>query len=375
MYSAARKMQKNTELSEEEVHVINQMKRRFQGFEDNPDFLISLSSIIDIRNNVFNAIKAEKDKTIAERIAGITSSQTGRFINILEEININAKNNLSDLNKYDKAELQGKLENLKAKLDSIRREVKNIFEMSSIDAQKVLKEIAYNVEKEVDNYTDIIIATREEHHREIEKVGIFGFKKEVYNVTEKINSANVSEVIGNLRKYGTRAKKVVNDEFVKLFDVEALKKKVKNTVIGAFDLSDRSFNENDILIPLEVVLKKLSIPAIEVNLDNYDENILRTFSSGVVEGHRISELVLAQEKALQAMAKDINAAIAKTELKVQGILETQAGEFVDNIERQLSGNVQILQKLLEDKENSILEYESFISAIAEYKQQISRFRM
>lgn len=374
MYSAGKKIQKNKPLSEEEEHVIKQMKTRFKGFDDSSNFLIDFSNIINIKDDVFTKLKNEKDQTISERIMLLTSSQTGRFISILEEININARNNLSDLSKYDCVQLQEKLENLKQKLDSIRREVKNIFEMSSVDAQRILSDLTNDIEKEVDNYIDVSILTRTENHRETERTGLFGCKKEVYNVTETINSANVSEVISNLRKYATRAKKVVNEEFVKLFDINTLKKNVKNIVIGAFDLSDRNFNENDILIPLEVVLKKLTIPSIEVNLENYDDQILRQFSSGVVEGHKISELVLAQEKVLQVMAKDIANSILKTGDVIESILQEQAGAFVDNIERQLSNNVEILQKLLDDKENSILEYEKFISSIAVYKEQISKFR-
>lgn len=373
MYSAGKKIQKNSPLSEEEEHIINQMKTRFKGFDDSPDFLIDFSNIINIKDDVFTTLKNEKDQTICERIMSLTSNQSGRFIAILEEINISAKNNMSHLSEYDYAQLQEKLENLKQKLDSIRHEVKNIFEMSSVDAQRILSDLTNDVEKEVDNYMDVSISTRTENHREIERTGFLGWKKEVYNVTETINSANVSEVIGNLRKYATRAKKVVNEEFVRLFDISTLKKNIKNTVIGAFDLSDRNFNENDILIPLEITLKKLTIPSIEVDLENYDEQILRQFSSSVVEGHKISELVLAQEKVLQAMANDIVNSILRTGDVIESILQEQAGAFVDNIEKQLSNNIEILQKLLDNKEKSILEYKTFISSIADYKEQISKF--
>ena len=74
------------------------------------------------------------------------------------------------------------------------------------------------------------------------------------------------------------------------------------------------------------------------------------------------------------MAKDITESIVKTGDLIESILQEQAGAFVDNIERQLSNNMELLQKLLADKENSILEYEKFISSIADYKVQISKFR-
>lgn len=374
LYAVARKMQKNEALSEEEEHIIQQMEKRFSGFEATPEFLIDLSNILNIKKDVFSTLKDEKEVTIANRIKAITGSQTGKFISILEDININARNNLSDLNKYDRSQLQEKLVASKLKLDSIRREVKNIFEMSSVEAQKVLHDIANDVEDEIDNYVDVSVSTRTENRRVTESIGWFGLKKEVYNVTDTINSANVSDVISNLRKYASKAKRVVNEEFEKLFEIDTLKKNVTETVKYAFDLTDRNFNENDIITPLEVVLKKLSLPKINVDLEHYDEQIFREFSSGIVEGNQISDLVLAQAKTLQLMSNDISKIIIETGTLIESILHEQAGSFVDNIEKQLADNIEILQNLLEDKKNSILEYEKFISSIAEYKVQIAKFK-
>ena len=375
MYSAGSKVQKNKALSEEEEHIITQLKKRFKGFKDSPDFLIDFSNIDNIRKDVFSELKNEKDKIISERIATITNSQNGKFIAILEDININAKNNLADLSKYDFAQLQEKVEKLTEKLDSIRSEVKNLFEYSGVSAQKILSDIATDIQKEVDNFTNIPIIVTTETHRVIEHTGFLGLKREACNVHETINSANISEAISNLRKYANRTKEYANEEFTKLFDVDNLKRNVKKTIIGAFDLTNKNFNENDILIPLEITLKKLTIPKIEINYEDYSEIISRRFSSsGVVEGNQISELKLAQEQALGKMAKYITDEILNTGVSIESILNEQAGVFVDSIENQLNGNVKILRTLLADKENSIIEYKTFISNIAEYKGQIREFK-
>ncbi len=374
LYAAAKKLEKNEVLSENEEHIISQMEKRFSGFEATPDFLIKVSNILKIKNDVFSTLRDEKEVIILDRIEELTERQIGSFISILEEININTRSNLSDLNKYDRSQLEEKLIAFKIKLDSIRREVKNIFEMSSVEAQKVLYDIANDIEDEIDNYVSVSISTRMEDHSETIRTGFLGLKKEVHKVTETINSANVSNVISNLRKYASRAKRVVNEEFEKLFDINTLKKNVKNTVIGAFDLTDKNFNENDIITPLEVVLKRLSLPKINVDLEHYDEQIFREFSSGVVEGDRISDLVLAQEKTLQLMSNDISKSILETSTLIESILNEQAGTFVDNIENQLVNNIEILQNLLEDKEKSISEYEKFIASIADYKKKLVKFK-
>ena len=373
MYSAAQKIQKNEFLSEEEEHIIGQFKKRFKGFDDSPGFLIEFSNIDNIRKEVFSKLKNEKDEIISKRIASLTNSQIGKFISILEDMNINAKNNLSDLSKYDCDQLQEKLVNLTQKLDSIRSEVKNLFELNSISAKTILNDIAVDVKKEVDQFTHIDVDV-EKIDRRVTERRFFGLKRDVYHEIEIITSANVSQAMSNLRRYATKAQESVNDEFKKLFDVDKLKKDITKTVVGAFDLGDKNFNENDILMPLAITLKKLTIPEIKIDLDNYREIISKRFSSGVVEGNKINELLLAQEQVLGKMADDLENQISNTGALIESTLNVQAGVFVDSIQNQLAGNVKILQTRLADKENSIREYESFISNIAASKEQICGFK-
>lgn len=374
MYSASKKKQKNEELNEEEANIIAQFNSRFQGFDDSHKNLMDFSNILNIKDEIFTEIRNNKEKIISERIETLTRSQTANIVSILEDININARNNLSDLKKYDCGQLREKLNNLTHKLNSIRSEVKNLFEMSSINARKILNELSIEIEAEIDNYTNISVKSRSETKRKTERTGLFGWRKENYNITITTKSADIHEVISNIRKYANRVKGKINEEFDRLFDVGSLKRNVKNTIVGAFDLSDKNFNENDILVPLEIVLKKISIPHIDIDLEDYDEEIIRQFSSGVAEGQKISELILLQEKVMQSMSNDIMKDVLKTGDIIENMLIEQAGVFVDNIEKQLSSNVEILENKLNDKENSILEYDKFIADIAVYKSEVIKYK-
>ncbi len=372
LYSAARKVEENRPLNEEEEHILNRLKISFPGFQETSSFLYDFANIDHVKEKVFVPVTEEKEKILTERMELFTKEQTIRLMNSMEEISIFSRNNLKDLKNSDVDALQEKLEKLTGKLNSIRSEVRNIFQNASIDARKVLKDIAVDVELEVENYRGLDVKKRTEEKTEVNKVGFM--KKQVDKVKIHIDTVDVSEVISNLRKYTTKVKKYINGEYERLFDIRNLKRDVKEAVIGAFDLSARDFNENDILIPVEMVLKKLTIPEIEIELEKYDQLILSQFTDAVVESQMISELQLAQEMVLQKIMKDISSSIEKTAKDVELILMEQSGTFVDNIEMKLKSNVENLKMLLQDKEENIRAFEKYIEEIGKAKEELSKIR-
>lgn len=374
MYSAGRKIENKEKISAEEDNIIKQMEKRFLGFSSKPEFLIDFSNIINIKNDIIPDLRCKKDEIIANKIRDFINNQEGELLNNLEDINIIVKYNLESLKNEDLGVLLRKKDIIMEKLDSIRSEVKNIFELSGIEAKKILRELANDVEKEANNYLDISISSRVENHRETFRTGFLGLKKDVFIISQTVNSADISEVIRNLRNYVTSSKEIVNIELERLFDTVTIKKQIKDTVIGAFDLTDKAFNENDILMPLESSLKQLSLPSFDIDLENYSQMVEKQFYSERVEGNEISKLALYQEKVVQLMIKEMTSSIINMGEKIDSTLNVQSGIFVDNIVKKLDTNILLLEKQLENKEENIKKYETFINNISTFKMEILEFK-
>lgn len=375
MYSIAKKNKNDIILEDFEEHIYKTFKKRFEDFNDSYEFLMDFSNIENIKKNIFEEVIAEKNKIIKEKSELLLKGQKAKLISILEEINIQAVQNLNDINTYDKEKLQEKLKLIDNKISSLRREIKNIFDNAAIDSKKVLINISVNIEKEIDRFTDIDVKTEKKEHLETQREGLLGLKKKVYRVTETKNSADVGQVIKNIRRYITRCKEVANSEFDTLINVSGIKKKIKETVVEAFDLSDKNFNENDILIPIEIAMKKIKIPSINIDASDYDDMILRTFSSTIVEGENINQLLVQQEKVLQTASKSMSQILKNTASEVEIVLQEESSQFVDNIISHLSENIKMLENKLEDREKSIREFEEYIKQVADFKEEIRNIKV
>lgn len=374
LYSAAQKLTANIELSEYENHIIKTIQKRFDGFVFTPDILFNLSNIEKVKRESFDKIYEEKQKILEQKSKNTIRTERSNFLTLLEEINIQATQNLIDLQRYDKGKLEDKLKSINTNLNSMRKQVKTIFEMCAIESKKYIGDLSIDIKCVVKNYTDIQIKERQETRHRSYQEGWWIFKRTKYyteNVT--INTVSVHEVISNIREYINRAQQIINDDLGKAINIAGVQKKIKDCVLQAFDLSDTNFDENDILAPLELIFQKLVLPKVAIDAGDYNEMILRSFSSAYVEGNEIHALMLKQEEVLQNVTKDICMKLQQTGEEIESILKEQAATFLDDVHGHLSANIQSLQAHLQDKENSIGNYAKFIENIQKYKDELRAF--
>lgn len=190
-------------------------------------------------------------------------------------------------------------------------------------------------------------------------------------------SARASDAVENVRKYGTEAQRLTNANLQRLFDIEGLKKKIKNCVIGAFDLADKEFNSDEILIPLEIMLKKLSVDTVDFNfIDEAENRIYGEFSSdgGIVEGNDIHTLYRLQEEQITRVLRRCSERLDEISENINHEMQTQSGIFVDGIIERVSENIERLNELLVHREENIDQYEKFLDAILRYKKALIPFR-
>jgi hypothetical protein len=374
LFSCIQKKKQGIPYSKEENHIIEQLKKHFEDFNDDEKILLSLSGINDIKKKLSLIIK-DKEKIISEKNKEILSDNKKILLNLLEDIMIQATQNKEDLKIYDKEQLENKLNLLENKLNSMRREIKNVFDDSSVEASEFLNDMKVDIDLEVENYIDFTIHTNYETKHEEFRRGFLGLFTEYRTYEITTHSAEVSDVLSNMRKYIARCKKKTNEEFKNIINLKKLENTIKNIIIGAFDLSQKDFNENDILTPLKTVIKKIKIPEIEIEEEEFGNFIIEKFSGGSVKGEDIHQLKLIENKLFTDIAKKIKEEIDNCEKKINNVMSEQAGIFVDNIIENLKTNIDMLKKQLKNKENAILKYDELCKLLVEYKKMIIEMEM
>ena len=375
LFSCAQKKKKGQEYTKQERNIIEQLKNHFKDFHDDCSLMLSLSGINKIKKEKLFPLRERKEEIIAERNREILRDNKKVLLKLLDDITTQAQQNRADLQHYDKGQLEKRLHILQEKLNTMRIEIRNIFENSSVEAEHFLHNMKVDIEMEINNYVDFNVQANTHIEYGTQRRGFLGLFKETYKEQITTYSASVSDVISNVRGYVSRCKKYANEEFDRIINLQKLESMVKETVIGAFDLSGKDFNENDILIPLEIVIKRIEIPKIDIDTSQFENVIVETFSGSSVKGNEIHQLKLLENQVLGEISKKIKEKLDECQDKISNVMTEQSVTFVDNIIKQLTSNIQMLRNQIDDKENSIMQYEILCNSLSDYKRMISEMEI
>ena len=224
---------------------------------------------------------------------------------------------------------------------------------------------------EIKKHQDIKIEKSNKKEYHTLRKGLFGWIVEDVPVDTVINTANTADVIQNIKNYSAQCQKNINDAFVNIFNKEEISHKIKDVVLTAFQKSQKDFDEDEILYPLQNLLAKISIPRFNVEYTKYIDEVEIRFPNYDVKGNYIHTLSGLQARLLDQMEKEVREQLLLNTKNIKNTLKTQAGTFSDQIEKGFCGELEKLKMQIKEKEYYIEEYKNFTVTIQDFQKQIS----
>lgn len=371
IFSIARKMETGAELTADERDALDGLSKMF------PDFRSAVSTVEDydalagikeIHEKIVVPLRKNKDEIIAERIADFTSSQISDLIRLLDAVNIAANNEMQTLRDSTEEELLAKKQQLEERLGSIRGEVHNVFVNEGVRGKKIINDIKLKVQNMTANNREIRVEknTETEHWQ----TGMLFWKKD-HTRTITTYEADKQDVIDNLTRYASEAMKRVNDELAGLFDIRTLKERIKKMIAELFDFSDTKFSPDEILLPIETMLQSITIP--EISFDFFDDAVSAIYNEfpGSVINEDVNALKAAQDRQLRSIRSNLESLLDGVGKQVENKMRSEAGTFVDKIEKKVGGRLQAIADRLKDRESKLKMYEQLISSVKRYKAELA----
>ena len=374
LYGAALAKKSGKPYSLEQEHMIKRFKAQFPDFVDDAGFLAGLSGISDIHKKNLLPLKEEKKRIIDEKNENLLNDNKLKLLSLLGDITEQARSNKESLAHSDKQQLEKKLDTVQKGLNSVRRDVKSVIEGIAIDIEKELLRLKNEMEAEVSNHTDISVSSSTESKLRSYKEGWIFKTTKYYTETITNHEADVSDVVDNIRQYIVESKRIANLCLEKSVDSHVIEQKLKEIILSGFDMSDTSFDEKEILVPLSLLVKKIKVSNITIDTDSYVEQVAGQFPYGA-KNSEIHRLKIAQTKVLGNICKQLQEEIDECLRKIKVELAYQADTFVDTLNEKLMQNIENIKHQIQNKEESLLRYEVLLNQLGDYKLQIKEMEM
>lgn len=366
-FAIDKKIKANIVLDDNEHNIYNNLHGRFPNFKD--DYLTSLGGFNSIKK-ALNAVLDRKKEIIDGKNSDLLERVRLNHLRILEKILQETVSSRTKLETTSAEELKQKSNNIRDIIDSSRDKLMHIFDNAIIKCDEKVQHILPQLTAEKGQHKRLVVKTTSKDELETQNVGLFGWKKEIVHLTVTNNIADISSVVENIEMYSAKCHSFVNGEFKNIFNKEKFAQDIKNVVLKAFSQSQKEFDEDDILLPLQNVLDKISIPHITFDSTPYIDELETRFKEGYAKDEAIHELNVLQSRLLNDIEKDISTQLANELKEIKKTLETQAVLFADQIENEFCGELEKLQGQVEEREKYIEKYHEFAKSIKDLKAKL-----
>ena len=372
-FAISQKMENGELLDEEEAHVHKLLLERYDGVENTAQFFRDLSGMDDMKE-IFANVRDNKEKTIQETSRNAVASLARGIMSIINEIHTKSLENSSKLQKNSLDELHDKYDQITEALDRSRRKLATLFTNAGLDSVKRADSIKNKISDLLGNFQNM--KTEKKFHQETDtyKTGFLGLRKEIVRTTIEDNYADTAQVKTNVERYTAKASQVISDEFNYLFNADQLSYQIKEIVLEAFSKGDGDYNEDDILVPLSTVIKRMQIPTIEISTDCYIDEINSAFPTGSAKNDEIHRLRSVQLNVLSSIKNNLWMQLDKCKDAIKKLMETQSSSFADEIAKKINSDMKLLTAQIKDKEKYIVRYAEFKKEILRYKDIISKYQ-
>lgn len=366
-FAIDKKMKASTALDDNERKVYDNLHKRFPNFKD--DYLASLGGINSVKK-ALNGVLSRKIEIIEGKNSDLLDNARINHLRVLEKILQETVSSRTKLETTSAEELKQRSSNIRDIIDSSRDKLIHIFDNAVIKCDEKVQQILPQLTVEGGQHKRLTVKTTTHDEHTTENVGLFGWKKEIVHFTVTDNTVDTSSVIENIEMYSAKCHSFVNSEFKSIFNKEKFAQDIKNVVLKAFSQSQKEFDEDDILLPLQNVLDKISIPHITFDYTPYIDEIETRFKSGYAKNEEIHQLTILQSRLLNDIEVDISTQLLDALKEITKTLRKQAVLFADQIENEFCSELEKLQGQVEKREKYIEEYHEFSETIKDLKAKM-----
>ena len=366
-FSISNKIKNNQELDAHEMRVYENL-HQYKDFEDR--FFSSLGGFVKIKEALEEVLR-RKEEIIQLKDSELLENASSQHFRLLDQI---LKETLSSRLKLDTSsaeELEKKSEMISRCIDSSRLKLSSVFYGASIKCEEKVQQLLPDLTLEMRKYQRLTIDSESKSRIQTTHSGFLGLMKKEEIVTDTTKVADTAKVVQNIKEYSARCHKLIQDVFGKSFNKVEISHKIKEVVLAAFQISNKDFDEEDILLPLQNILAKVVIPHIEVDFTKYIDEVDTRFPACYVHGNEIHSLASLQSSLLNQIEKELKDQLFAVLKDIKSTLNIQAHTFADQIEKDFCGELEKLKMQIKEKEYYIEEYKNFTVTIQDFQKQIS----
>lgn len=362
-------------LNEEELHTMNLLNSMFDDFTFNANTFAAVANFKKVTSKL-DTVKAKKEQILADRfnnlLIGSKREVKQKLVQITDDVTYKRKNLLEG----DVESLAKKQQAVVKRVEAGTVKVNSVFEKYSIQAEKTLTRLLTDINQDAIQVKQVQSqsGSREESYTTSREVSdsswynplSWGSTRTVTSThyrTVSYTYASVHEAVSKLESFVVDTSKAIYDVSENAIQLGLFKQDIKASIKDMFDFSDDDFDPEMVLMPLNNAVERITIPAVNLDLDAHINTIRQQFSAEQVEGDDIAQLRTEQARVVALLLQDISVELKQCINQIVAKLAEEQSNFVPSLTKDLVASVEQLKQDLTHKEEVLKGYDDVLQKV------------
>lgn len=349
------------DLNKEQQHIYSRLQSTFPHDSLTPSLLKDLSNIDRIKNTELPKVLENKENILNYRFDNLLHAGKDAFIKEMSSLKDELEKDLNRLLHSSGEDLENHFKKIERGINQARKKVDLVFSRNIHEMEKGFGQMKSDFKESAMRYRRFNETTETKREKVgTERYGFLWLKKRNIYENRTYTSANVHQSIDNIENLVIELDKKIKSDFETIIRMDRLSLELKDAVKGIFDLGDENFDFDEVIIPVEKTVNKISIPQFEVNSEKYREKIIKKFGLGKVEGSDVHKLREMQYYQIDEILNDTEKSINETVKNIQTVFQKVSSEFIDDVLKESQQKKHKLQDELKDLKETKIQYEQVL---------------
>lgn len=328
----------------------------------------------DALKEKYQIARIEKNQILESKKQSLLPKAQEKLDETLTDLRETVEGRIIRLNTQDISQLTESEKQLEQRIRVISAKLEHHISTELTSIQKASNSISQELQKSIQQYTQLTTRTGSETHEEAYEVSTskwynpfsWGSSETRYRTyTTNYEYLSASDAVEQIAQYARNCKVDIQYHFNDLIRPSQLKLNLRRALVNELNTAQADFDANQFKNVLDAVIRQLDLPELKLEIGDPTRKISQNFSGQIRSSNDMQKLKQALHQSLQEVFKLLNEQFKASTKQIElNLIDTQnqlAHKMTQGLEKELE---QIKQDFAE-KQKAVQEYEALKALITD----------
>lgn len=328
----------------------------------------------DVLRDKYQIARVEKNQILESKKQSLLPKAQEKLDGAISYLKEAVESRITGLNTQDISKLTELEKQLEQRIHGISSKLEQHIGTELTAIQKAINEISRDLQKSIQQYTQLTTHTGSETHEEAYEVSTskwynpfsWGSSETRYRTyTMNYEYLSASDAVEQIAQYARNCKVDIQYHFNDLVRPNQLKLNLRRALVNELNTAQADFDATQFKNVLDAVIRQLNLPELNLEIGDPSRKISQNFSGQIKSSNDMQKLKQALNQSLQEVFKLLNDQFKASAKQIEFNLTDTQNLLAQKLTQGLENELSQIKRDFAEKQKSIQEYEALKALISD----------